>query len=170
LKNTLVIDLDAGCAIICLEKLADNTNRLFIEARSQLYNAPIFNLLADGYSKIVDYEKNNGAFKFRIPEALIFNTPEFEIAIGGIDRVTTVYFLNQSITENGNLFIRQQSERGYILRCSVKNATGVPVATKHSLGVVRIGEGLDIEPDGTLDNPTGNLESLSVTEINNILI
>ena len=151
MKNTLVIDLDAGCRIICLEKLADGTNRLFIEARSQKYNSPIFNLAADNYSANVTTENEAGSFRFEIPSDLIFQKPEFALNISGIEINTSVYFFNQDIVPEGNLFIRQQSERDYLLRCSVKNATGVPIATKSRLGVVRIGEGLEIDTGGTIN-------------------
>lgn len=167
MKNTIILNLDNDAACECLDKIADGTNRIVIQAHSERYNYPIFNLTTEGYSKNVDVGKENGTFDFEIPNTLIFNCAEFSLNIGGIGKVVNLLFLNETSLE-GNLITEKKTERGFINKSNLKNKTGVPIATRSSLGVIKVGEGLNIEPDGELSSEAGDLEAMTEMQIDNI--
>lgn len=170
MKNTIIIDLDNDGKCDCIDSVYDGTQRLFIEARSNLYPNPIFNILADEISQNIEFENNENMFLMEIPSIFLYDHQQFTFNVGGIKEVITLYFLCNSLERNGNLILKQQTENGYLLRTFVKNTTGIPIATRSSLGVVRVGDGLSIEGDGNLTSNGGNTEAITQADLDRILI
>lgn len=170
MKNTLILDIDRGGICNCIDAIHDKTNTLFIEAHSPTYDSLIFNVLDGEYSKNLSYIKKGDSFLVEIPKECFIDHLQFTLNIGGAGSVITLYFLCNQVQDAGNLLIKQQTEKGYILRSFIKNTTGVPIATRDSLGVVKIGNGLDIEGDGNLSSKGGEIESLTQEDIDRILI
>lgn len=170
MKNTLILDIDKGGICDCISTVHDKTNRLFVEAYSLSHDTLIFNVLDEGYSKNLLYEKTGDSFLVEIPKECFIDHLQFTLNIGGAGSVITLYFLCNQVQDVGNLLIKQQTEKGYILRSFIKNTTGVPIATRDSLGVVKIGNGLDIEGDGNLSSKGGEIESMTQEDIDRILI
>lgn len=114
MKNTLILDMDNNASCECIQQLADNTNRVFVEMYSIFYEAPTFNLIAGSVNTQLNYTKEDNVYKLMLPDTISqYDAFKLSVSDKPLSRNTEINFKCSNLKSNGNMLLKK--ENGYYL-------------------------------------------------------
>lgn len=114
MKNTLILDMDNNASCECIQQLADNTNRVFVEMYSIFYEAPTFNLIAGSVNTQLNYTKEDNVYKLALPDTISqYDAFKLSVSDKPLSRNTEINFKCSNLKSNGNMLLKK--ENGYYL-------------------------------------------------------
>lgn len=114
MKNTLILDMDNNASCECIQQLADNTNRVFVEMYSVFYEAPTFNLIAGSVNTQLNYTKENNVYKLALPDTISqYDAFKLSISDKSLSQNTEINFKCNNLKSSGNMLLKK--ENGYYL-------------------------------------------------------
>lgn len=151
MKNTITIDAKNSCACDLVCNIDDGSNRLFLEIHADISKNPILEI----NSANVDITED--VFIYEIDSSYWVGTDVLQFRIMDDNHTGEYFTIESASNSSGNIALKQVDNFNYELLKSLTDGMSIPIATRASVGIIKVGSGLKISADGTLsvDNSTG---------------
>ena len=144
MKNTIIIDAknSYACELVC--NIDDGSNRLFLEIHADVTKNPILEIDS------VSVNITEDVFVYEIYSSYWGGTDTLQFRIVDDNHIGGYFTIKSASNLSGNIAIKQVDNFNYELLKSLTGGMSIPIATRTSVGIIKIGSGLRISPDGTL--------------------
>lgn len=178
MRNKVILEAmnTSICCCQCIYSVSDGTNSLQLFAWSVGHEPTVHisweETLPDGTTQTHEEVDtglflDNGQFWYPFPTEFLLGTKRitFKICWQPNDESVPMYFDCINISEDTNFTVTHSAMNTYRVAAPKNNETNVPIATTETTGIVKVGNGINIDKNGLISVPIASKEAFGIVKI-----